>query len=35
MEGIFGTMKNEIFYGRDCPNATLDELEAKIDKYIV
>jgi len=35
MEGIFGTMKNEIFYGRDCTNTTLDELEAKMDGYIV
>ena len=35
MEGIFGTMKSEIFYGRDCTNATLDELEAKMDGYIV
>lgn len=35
MEGIFGTMKNEIFYGRDCTNATLNELKAKMDGYIV
>lgn len=28
-------MKNEMFYGRDCTNATLDKLEAKMDGYIV
>ncbi|QUC02050.1 IS3 family transposase [Atopobium sp. oral taxon 416] len=28
-------MKNEMFYGRDYTNATLDELEAKMDEYIV
>ncbi|MFC2648009.1 MAG: IS3 family transposase [Coriobacteriaceae bacterium] len=35
LEDIFGTMKNEMFYGRDYTNATLDELEAKMDEYIV
>ncbi len=35
MEGFFGTMKNEIFYERDCTNTTLDELKAKMDGYIV
>ena len=35
MEGIFGTMKNEIFYGRDYTNTTLNELKAKMDGYIV
>ena len=35
MEGIFGTMKNKIFYERDYTNATLNELKAKMDGYIV
>jgi putative transposase len=35
MEGFFETMKNEIFYGRDYTNTTLDELEAKMDGHIV
>ena len=28
-------MKNEMFYGRDYTNATLDKLEVKMDEYIV
>ena len=33
-EGFFGTMKNEMFYGRDWEGASLDELRQKIDGYI-
>ncbi|MFC2647890.1 MAG: IS3 family transposase [Coriobacteriaceae bacterium] len=33
--GFFGTMKSKMLYGRDWSAATLNELEAKIDKYIV
>lgn len=35
MEGFFGTLKNEMFYGRDWSKATLEELEAKINAHIV
>jgi hypothetical protein len=35
MEGFFGTMKNEMFYGRDWEGASLDELSRRIDDYIV
>ncbi len=35
MEGFFGTLKNEMFYGRDWSKATLEELGAKIDAHIV
>ncbi|QUC02075.1 hypothetical protein J4859_08360 [Atopobium sp. oral taxon 416] len=28
-------MKNDIFYGRGCTNATLNELKAKMDGHIV
>lgn len=35
MEGFFGSLKNETFYGRDWSKATLEELEAKIDVHIV
>jgi putative transposase len=34
MEGFFGTMKTEMFYGRDWEGVTLDELAARIDAYI-
>lgn len=34
MEGFFGTMKTEMFLGRDWAGVTLDELEARIDDYI-
>ena len=34
MEGFFGTMKTEMFYGRDWEGASLDKLRQKIDGYI-
>ena len=34
MEGFFGTMKNEMFYGRDWTGVSLDELRRKIDDYM-
>lgn len=34
MEGFFGTMKNEMFHGRDWSTATLGELRAAIDSYM-
>jgi putative transposase len=34
MEGFFGTMKTEMFYGRDWASVTLGELAARIDAYI-
>jgi putative transposase len=34
MEGFFGTMKTEMFYGRDWSGVTLDELRGRIDEYI-
>lgn len=34
MEGFFGTMKCEMFYGRDWAGVALEELEAKINDYI-
>ena len=34
MEGFFGTMKNEMFYGRDWTGVRLDELRRKIDDYM-
>ena len=34
MEGWFGTMKTEMFHGRDWSGATLDDLEAAIHSYI-
>ena len=34
MEGFFGTMKTEMFHGRDWAGATLDELGKRIDAYI-
>lgn len=34
MEGFFGTMKCEMFHGRDWSGVTLDELERRINEYI-
>lgn len=34
MEGLFGTMKNEMFYGRDWEGVSLEELGKRIDDYI-
>jgi transposase InsO family protein len=34
MEGFFGTMKNEMFYGRDWEGVSLEELGKRIDDYI-
>lgn len=34
MEGFFGTMKTEMFHGRDWAGVTLDELGRRIDAYI-
>ena len=34
MEGLFGTMKTEMFHGRDWAGVTLDELGKRIDAYI-
>ena len=34
MEGFFGTMKTEMFYGRDWSGVTLEELASRIDAYI-
>lgn len=34
MEGFFGTMKTEMFHGRDWAGVTLDELGKRIDAYI-
>lgn len=34
MEGFFGTMKVEMFYGRDWAGVTLDGLRERIDAYI-
>lgn len=34
MEGFFGTMKTEMFYGRDWQGVTLEELETKINNHI-
>jgi transposase InsO family protein/transposase-like protein len=34
MEGFFGTMKNEMFYGRDWESVSLEELGKRIDDYI-
>ena len=34
MEGFFGTMKNEMFHGRDWSLASLDDLRAAIDSYM-
>ena len=34
MEGFFGTMKNEMFYGIDWSLATLDDLRGAIDGYM-
>ena len=34
MEGFFGTMKNEMFHGRDWSQATLGELWDAIDSYM-
>ena len=34
MEGFFGTMKNEMFYGRDWEGVSLEELGKRIDGYI-
>jgi len=34
MEGFFGTMKNEMFHGRDWSVATLEDLEQGIDEYM-
>ena len=34
MEGLFGTMKVEMLYGRDWAGVTLDELKERIDAYI-
>ena len=34
MEGFFGTMKTEMFHGRDWSGVTLEELASRIDAYI-
>ena len=34
MEGFFGTMKIEMFHGRDWAGVALDELGRRIDAYI-
>lgn len=34
IEGFFGTMKNEMFYGRDWERVGLEELGKRIDDYI-
>lgn len=34
MEGFFGTMKTEMFHGRDWAGVTLDELGGRTDAYI-
>ena len=34
MEGFFGTMKNEMFCGRDWEGVSLEELGKRIDDYI-
>ena len=34
LEGFFGTMKTEMFHGRDWAGVTLDELGKRIDAYI-
>ena len=34
MEGFFGTMKNEMLYGRDWESVSLEELGKRIDDYI-
>lgn len=34
MEGFFGTMKCEMFHGRDWTGVTLDELEERVNDYI-
>ena len=34
LEGFFGTMKNEMFYGRDWESVSLEELGKRIDDYI-
>lgn len=34
MEGFFGRMKNEMFYGRDWSGVTIEEFVDLIGKYI-
>lgn len=34
MEGFFGRMKNEMFYGRDWSGVTIEEFVDRIGKYI-
>ena len=34
MEGFFGRMKNEMFYGRDWSGVTIEEFMGMLDAYL-